>query len=131
MAKRQNAADISCWYGNAAFFFTKKSSSHSGVACGDQGGQIGRNFAYWAIFLLLGSFFKLSKVAQILGIPFSTVMSDVILTKKDWAALWAIFLQTHLVTLDSDVSGGDESDGSKQPFIQTLSFFALFWFSFL
>jgi hypothetical protein len=48
----------------------------------------------------LGSFMKITEVAKILRSAFFHDTSyALILTKMGWVAFWAIFSQTHLVTL--------------------------------
>jgi hypothetical protein len=64
-----------------------------------QGYQIGRIFAYILGECLLWAFLKITKVAQIIVIFFSTQRVARILTKMGWATFWAIFSQTHPVTL--------------------------------
>jgi hypothetical protein len=62
---------------------------------------IGRIFAYWT---MLGSFFN-ADVALIWGY-FSTVKFTYYFWQKmDWPKFWAIFSQTHLVTLLAWVKG--------------------------
>jgi hypothetical protein len=48
----------------------------------------------------LGSFSKITEVAQLFGLNFTTVESYAhILEKMGWAAFWAMFFLTHLVNL--------------------------------
>jgi hypothetical protein len=65
-----------------------------------QGDQIGRIFAHWAI-VNLKHLFENFKIILILGHFFHGKNYYVNLGKEiDWATIWAIFSQTHLVTLD-------------------------------
>jgi hypothetical protein len=64
----------------------------------DQGDQIGRIFAHWAI-VFFGKF-KNYKVGQIFWATFYHSKCFVlILTKMGWAKFWAIFSQTHVTLL--------------------------------
>jgi hypothetical protein len=66
----------------------------------EQGDQIGRIFVLWSLFTL-GSFFKSTEVAQILGLLFSRRKSYVLIsTKNPWGYILGNFSQTHLVTLN-------------------------------
>jgi hypothetical protein len=57
----------------------------------DQGDQIGRIFAYWAI-LFFGQFFLTTEEAQFFGKLFSLVKNIVLfLTKTAQATFWAMF----------------------------------------
>jgi hypothetical protein len=66
----------------------------------NQGDQIGRIFAYWTI-VYFGQLLKMTEVSLFLGLLLNSGKRHValILTKMGLAALWAIFSQTHLVTL--------------------------------
>jgi hypothetical protein len=48
---------------------------------------------------LLWAFFKITSVAHISGLLFSTHYYALIFTKMGWATFWTNFPQTHLVTL--------------------------------
>jgi hypothetical protein len=65
-----------------------------------QSDQIGRIFASWAI-VYLRHFLKITEEAHIVGLLISTVKVICILalSKMCAASFWAIFSQTHLVTL--------------------------------
>jgi hypothetical protein len=67
-----------------------------------QGDQIGRIFAQQiGRFFILASFFRVTKEAKILGPTFFRITNYVICNyyKNGWASFWAIFSQTHPVTL--------------------------------
>jgi hypothetical protein len=61
--------------------------------------KIGRIFAYWAIVYFehyfWATYFLHGKKCVF------------ILTEKDWATFWALFSQTHLVTLDKGLASAD------------------------
>jgi hypothetical protein len=61
-------------------------------------------FANWEIVVNnVGSFLNITEVVQFFVLCFSDV--KLILTNMSWATLWAIFSQTHLITLpESDFS---------------------------
>jgi hypothetical protein len=65
-----------------------------------QGDQIGRIFAYWAVYYfwqLFDNYRRNKKIGLLFTMEQATYV--LILTKKGWATFWAIFSQTHLVTL--------------------------------
>jgi hypothetical protein len=64
-----------------------------------QGDQIGRIFAYWAIFKF-GLWFKNYRISKTFSAIFFHGTSCVlIVTKNGWATFWPTFSQTQLVTL--------------------------------
>jgi hypothetical protein len=48
----------------------------------------------------LGSFVKITEVANIIGLLFPTLKLCINFQKMDWATFWATFSQTRLVTLN-------------------------------
>jgi hypothetical protein len=65
-----------------------------------QGDLFGRIFAYWATFFFGQFFFNFIQTGPNCCYFLSKVKSFVlILQNKGWAKFWAIFSQTHLVTL--------------------------------
>jgi hypothetical protein len=69
-----------------------------------QGDQIGRFFAYWALFRLLGDYllwavFYYRCCTILLSYFFHGQRVCINLDKKWLGKIWAILLQTHLVTL--------------------------------
>jgi hypothetical protein len=73
------------------------------ISCCNIGDRVTRLGEFLPVVRLfsLGSFFKITEVAQIFGLLFSMVKLHNVLisTKMGWASCWAIFSQTHLVTL--------------------------------
>jgi hypothetical protein len=66
---------------------------------GWQGDQIGRIFVR-RVTITLGTFVKITEIAQTICLLFSTVKALYYFPPKmDWATCWATFSQTHLVTL--------------------------------
>jgi hypothetical protein len=63
-----------------------------------QGDQIGRIFAYWAI-VFFGQFYEKYSSSQKVKVIYKFRQ------KMGWAKLWAIFSQTHLVTLPQTPKG--------------------------
>lgn len=60
---------------------------------------MGRMFDLWVI-VYIWAVFSITEVARVLGVLFSTIkVMYHFCPKMGWATTWAIFLQTHLVTL--------------------------------
>jgi hypothetical protein len=64
----------------------------------NQGDRIGRIFTYWVI-VYFEQFFEKDKRNTKFGQVCPLVKVVYYLTKMGWAPFWAIFPQTHLVTL--------------------------------
>jgi hypothetical protein len=80
----------------SSFFWTPKIRA----VPASQGDRIGRIFASWVIVFFGQFFLEISEVAQLLELLFPRQKITSILSKKlGWAAPWAIFAQTLLVTL--------------------------------
>jgi hypothetical protein len=70
-----------------------------------QGDQIRRIFAYWGLFTL-GSFLKITEL--VIHRAFLHCISYVLIwVWVGWVSIWAIFSQTHLVTLKDTTAKSD------------------------
>jgi hypothetical protein len=77
--------------------------------------RIGRIFADWTSVYFGELFLKLQKKPTLLYYFLRSKIYVVMLTKMCWATFWAIFSQTHLVTL-ADEQNVSEGGGSKYDF---------------
>jgi hypothetical protein len=69
----------------------------------EQGDQIGRNFAHWTIVFFGRVIENYIISPNLLATIFHGKIYLLALTKVSWATSWAIFSQTHLVTLAANV----------------------------
>jgi hypothetical protein len=86
---------------NALVLVISGSDNNRVLVFSNQGDQIGRIFAQWVIVYSGQVFFNYRSSPHCWAAfqQLRLCISALVLTKNGWATIWAIFLQTHLVTL--------------------------------